>query len=436
MTFLPPTLNLAMQVAVWVFVQFLCVYSAVNLRVGIYNEIPDLAKDDLKSYKTMIEKGFNDEQHTVDAVVDKSQYYPYSGKLAEYLSKDGFDLIEMDTADLKGVVDKDLIIETPTQLPKDILPAAVSAVTIDKRLYAYPTLVCGYFLIGLSPDTCPLRDARVNYQALFDSLNECKTLIFADPKYSWERVVGGKMNDKSGSYLPLLYIDGYIDIYGPASVSKAIDDVLKGVVDKELCERLSWFISCCSDHKGTNPNKCYYDFPGSYVRSSSNVYPDVQDFKTYFYFGFSERVARIERDSTRTSYAAISGPLGNANYLLQFTDALVINKARWPAAGEAKRNAIIAFVNYFLSNSLRKSIAMGDDLHPPRVRYLLQATETFYETTTNVIYQDIFWSLKTAVASPSLTSSQQEKMLEVLTNQCVKISGSKPPVSGKFKQEL
>ena len=74
MTFLPPTLNLAMQVAVWVFVQFLCVYSAVNLRVGIYNEIPDLAKDDLKSYKTMIEKGFNDEQHTVDAVVDKSQY--------------------------------------------------------------------------------------------------------------------------------------------------------------------------------------------------------------------------------------------------------------------------------------------------------------------------------------------------------------------------
>ena len=143
----------------------------------------------------------------------------------------------------------------------------------------------------------------MNYQALFDSLNEFKTLIFGGPKHSCKRVVGGKMNDDSVWYLPFLYIDGYIDIHGCESIDKAIDNVLKGVVDGELCDRLSWYISCCSNHKHVEPNKCFYDFPG-YVESSSKcvyICPDVQDFKTYFYFGFSEKAAQIERDSTRTS---------------------------------------------------------------------------------------------------------------------------------------
>ena len=68
----------------------------------------------------------------------------------------------MDTADLRGVVEDDLIIEIPTNLPDHILPAAVSAVTINQHVYGYPTLVCGIFLIGLTPNTCPLREARNN----------------------------------------------------------------------------------------------------------------------------------------------------------------------------------------------------------------------------------------------------------------------------------
>ena len=428
------SINIAMQVAVWVFVQFLCVCSAVNLRVGIYNEIPDLAKDGLASYKAMIESGFNNEYHTVDAVVDPSEYSPY-GNLTAYLSQNGFDLIEMDTANLKEVVEADLVIQIPTPLPDDILQAAVSAVTINRFLYAYPTLVCGNFIVGLTPDICLLREARKNYIMFSKAMEECKTIIFNGGTYTWERMVGGKMNDEYGWYLPFLYIDGYIDIHGPHSVTQAVYEVLREVVDTELCQRLSWYISYCNDHKGESLNKCYVNFPGSYVNNSSNVYPDVENFKTYFYFGFSEKVAQIERGGIRKSYAAISGPLGSANYLLQFTDALVINKARWMAADDEKRNAIIAFVNYFLSNSLRRKIAMGEDLSPPQIRYLLQATETFYETTENIIYQDAFWSLNRAVPAPFLSDYERKKIEDVLTSRCVQIPVSNRG-SRKFKQEL
>ena len=42
----------------------------VQLKVGLYNEIPDLQRDGLASLKQMVEEGFNNEDHTVDAVVD------------------------------------------------------------------------------------------------------------------------------------------------------------------------------------------------------------------------------------------------------------------------------------------------------------------------------------------------------------------------------
>ena len=131
--------------AIVFFIQLLFVCSAVHIRVGIYNEIPDLNNDKLASYKNMIESGFNVATHKVDAVVDTAQYSPY-GDLNAYLAADGFDLIEMDTADLQSVVSNDLIMEIPTGLPYNLLQSSVSAVTIDGHVYAYPTLVCGNLL--------------------------------------------------------------------------------------------------------------------------------------------------------------------------------------------------------------------------------------------------------------------------------------------------
>ena len=275
--------------------------------------------------------------YTVDAVVDSKEYNPY-GKLEIYLSSDGFDLIEMDTADLKKVVVKDLIIEVPTSLPKRLLKSSVSAVIINGRAYAYPTLVCGNFIISLTPEfpNCNLRDARSDYDSFFDTMEKCKASVFPNSSHAWERLFGGKMNDEAGWYLPFLYLDGYIDIHGSQSIDDAIDELItQQYVGPILCERLSWLIGNCNDFQGEGQNKCYDNFSGSYVQSSSNVYPDVEN--DYMFFGFSEKVAQIERDSSRMSLSALSGPLGSQNLLLQFTDALVINKARWNAASEDKK---------------------------------------------------------------------------------------------------
>ena len=427
-----------MRVEVFTFVLLFSVCVAVQLKVGIYNDIPDLNNDQLASYKNLIESGFNNQDHTVDAVVNPSQYSPYDGNLDNYLSADGFDLIEMDTADLNSVYEKGLIMEVPSSLPTDLLQSAVSAVVINGRVYAYPTLVCGNFLISLTPKfaTCNIMQGQSGYTEFYNAMAQCQEAVKTDSQHTWERLLGGKMNDKWGWYLPSLYLDGYIDIHGEQSLDEGIDEVMRGIVDPMLCERLSWLIGNCNNLQGDDQNKCYYKFPGSYVDSSSNVYPDVENYKTYIYFGFSEKVAQIEMDSDRVASAALSGPLGQQNNLLQFTDALVINKARWNAANEEKQNAIIEFVQYFLSNTLRTQIAMGKDLNQPRPRYLLQATETFYEGTNDVIYQDIYWSLKRAVASPSLSDAQKSTMQGTLTQSCVKLPGGKANKRGKSKQEL
>ena len=221
---------------------------AVKIRVGLYNHIPDLGEDELQSYKELVEKGFASGSHTVEAVVDGNKYSPY-GKLDEYLVN--FDLIEIDTATLAQVAQKGLIKEVhDIYIPENMLPAAMEAVKINGVIYGYPTLACGNFLVGLSPaddKTCPLTGARKDYDSLKETLMKCSVK-------NYERLLGGKMNSESGWYLPFLYLDGYIDRHGPFSVARAIDDVTKGTVDEELCEKLSWFIKQCSSKDG---NKCY-----------------------------------------------------------------------------------------------------------------------------------------------------------------------------------
>ena len=75
------------------------------------------------------------------------------------------------------------------------------------------------------------------------------------------------------------------------------------------------------------------------------IYPDVEQGKNYMYFRFSEKLAQIERDSKRNAHVAISGPLGEQNILLQFTDTLVINKARWNKANEEYHHGICSILS-------------------------------------------------------------------------------------------
>ena len=75
---------------------------SATIRVGLYNSIPDLNEDQLLSYKEMVEREFNkftQGVHTVDAVVDPTEYSPYEN-LSTYFTDGKFDALEIDTVSL------------------------------------------------------------------------------------------------------------------------------------------------------------------------------------------------------------------------------------------------------------------------------------------------------------------------------------------------
>ena len=409
----------------------ICFTSAsINLKVGLYNSIPDLQVDNLTSYKLMVEKGFNNDDHTVNAVVKEDDYSP-NRPLKKYLNGD-FDLIEIDTANLLSILDLIVDINEVLPMPTDTLPTARSAVQVGNQLFGYPTLACGNFIIGLYPSTecsCPLRKSRSDFMNFKSTMEKCTSnLMSSFPMY--ERIIGGKMNDAKGWYLPFLYLDSYIDINGPGSIARAIQDLKHGIVDLHVCTNLQWFINLC----GNDPdgNKCYQkDITGSYVQHKKNVINDIKNKKTMFFFGFSEITAKILLDSDFCPYSATSWPLGPSNYMVQFTDALVVSKKSWETASNEKQNAIREFVKYFTSYDLRRKIALGEDLSPPKNRYLLQAIESFYKSVDDTIYKDLYWQLQRSVAAPSLLSEDRKLMEEVLEEKCTGSSKNK-----KIKSEL
>ena len=234
-------------------------------------------------------------------------------------------------------------------------------------------------------------------------------------------------------------LDGYIDIHGSQSLDQALNGLLLqgGVVDSTLCERLSHFIGHCTNIRDGYENKCYDKHHRDYFEDFSNIFRDLEEYSTYLYFGFLENIAYVKPESQRVPVTAIPVAMGEQNNLLLFTDALVINRTRWSAANAEKQAAIKDFIRYFTKNSLREKIAMRVDLRPPRPRWLLQASETFYKHTTDPLYRSLYPALRQAVAAPSLTTDQSSFIHNILTNSCFNISELATPLhDSRHKQEL
>jgi len=375
----------------------------IELKVGIYNHIPDLQEDGLLTYKNMIQNDFESATtHTVNAVVDGSQYDAY-GDLNAYLNGD-FDILEIDTVGLCSIDDNIIDVTTiGVAMPTDTLATARSAVERDGHYMGYPTLLCGNFIVSFTPggtQTCPLQTLTDIY-CFYQSLTQCQNSFI--PPY--ERVYGGKMNDKDGWYLPFLYLDGYVDLYGSSALDHAMQELLAGSFDKTTCERLRWFIGQCG-------SKCYdKNATGSYVESFSNLIQDIKNNKTLSMFGFSELSAEVMLGANVSPYAATSWPFGATTHMLQFTGALVVGQKAW--SDGTKRSAIREFIEFYISENFRSKISLGEDLSPQRNRYLLQAIESFYTSVvpTDPIYQDIYWELQTSVAAPCVTAQDRETML-------------------------
>jgi len=385
-------------------------FATVTLKVGLYNHIPDLQNDELASYKNLVERGFNSHSHQVNVVIKKNEYNPY-GPIDEYLKSGAFDLIEIDTASLMDVVDKQLIVNVDFVMPisADTLATAKAAVHHNGKDYGYPSLVCGNFIIGFSlhkEDTCPLKEGRNNFKAFQKVVTKCKTLI---PPF--ERLIGGQM---FGSwYLPFVYLDAYIDVNGKNTVHQAVADLKKEIVDKTVCNNLKWFLGLFNSKDYKSKCKEY---------NTVQLINDLDNLKIMHYFGFSEISAMVCK---RQPYAAISWPLGPETHMIQFTDALVVSQAAWLNADEKKKNAIRAFIKYFTGKKLRGQIANGEDLDQKRSRYLLPATKTFYNDTKDSLYKDIYSQLQNSITAPPLSHPEIKKMNVILENALIENCGVK-----------
>ena len=316
----------------------------------------------------------------------------------------------------------------------DVFPASEKAVIIGEEKYAYPTLVFGNFIHAITPAAlpdCPISSGTASFSEYETALEICKSNLMGEWS-DYERLVSGKMIDQDGWYQPYIYLDGYVDLHGAENLQQGLEDLMNGVVDDTLCERLKWFTGLCHHNDSEPQNLC--------LDTTSDVatfIDDVVDHKGVLLYSSPEKlplaVKKME-GSHRMIHGLGAVSMGNENVLLQFTESLVVSGDRWDEASSRKQSAIREFIEMFTSLQMRYNISSGFDLETPQNRYLLMPLMSFYSETDaadNPIYSDASDFLQNAIPAPPL--EDPTTLHETLMSKCINIDND----SGKkTKSEL
>ena len=312
--------------------------SETSLKIGLYNQIPDINNDKFQSYSEFLSAEWK-KQHPdikLQLCVNPDQYNPY-GNLKEYLD-DGpmsFDLIETDMARSKELKGKVLEIEKGEDIqPDEFFKATIDAVKDNEKYLGYPTLACGNFIIETQSDG--EQDVELENNKYGDFLASA-TLAQIMSKH--QRLIGGKIDDNAGWYLPFIYLDGVIDIKGPDCLNEEIQNVLHNKPNQTIVQRLKTFFVFFKDCLGEFDKK-------------GQIISHVADRKDGYFFGFSEKLSEIIKDAGDKRIRAtkvLAPPFGEDNYILVYTDALVINKKHFDSASDKKKKAIKEFAKFFTS---------------------------------------------------------------------------------------
>ena len=131
----------------------------------------------------------------------------------------------------------------------EIFPAAIDAMTVGDKIYGYPTLACGNFLTSIRQvSKCPINAGTAPMSKYKRALETCEKSFIGNQSDHYTTLVIGKMTDTWGWYLPYIYLDGYIDMYGMTSLQDGINELMAETVDENVCEELRWFIDLCKNH--------------------------------------------------------------------------------------------------------------------------------------------------------------------------------------------
>ncbi len=399
--------------------------SVVGLKVGMYPYIPDLNRDNLKSLQEMIKNDFEKENPDVQLTI-VTNWDPYdvdnvAGNLSS--ASDSFDILEIDTIVLGEVVDKGVVHPidfSKLDLDGVFFPAAVDGVTYRGKQYAVPTLNCGNVLMELvSGDVPPSQsDLLCSLEKGVHSEQDLKKIVrrcHEDFK-GVSKLVG---NFRGKWDLPLMFVDAYVDTYGRDEVDEAVDAPIDSAKSRKVLKNMKWFMDLDDAPDGSNKGE-----DGDY--KDGPPVNDIADSDNIMMYGYSEWLSQVmasKMTQKKHIHASciIAPPLGKSNFLLTFTDALIVNNSRF---GEKKKSlAISKFIKYYSSLSFRNKYAEGQDLkepHPPR--YVLIPRKDFYSKGgfgyTNKHYMQLQKILaELAVAAPNHgIAGRHEKMNEMLVD--------------------
>jgi thiamine pyridinylase len=363
--------------------------SNLKLRVAIFPYIPDLAGDKLAGLKKYIADEFNKitgHQVLVDTVAD-----PYNLKLLKstYLTDDesAYDIMELDTVLLGEVVeclqplDNFVCSVTPDVYSSSAVQSVWYSTHLEKHLYGIPTLQCASFLMELADLNHAPRKSLLKDWSTFDKLKEA--LDKEEEESGHRPLLCGDFRRIWG--LPMFCLDEYVDEHGNKTMCEGID---APVDDAELIKELKEFIDYGRLPDGMNP-----DTDGGFHEHHDKLVERAVKSKHVLMYTYSENMGETITKAARQMkpkrpLGIASPPLDHSNNLLTYTDAVVVNKAKY--ADHRKTELINYFLDFYTSLEFRFSYAFGGDLDQPVCpRYVLPARRDFF--TVDKVTKDEYY---------------------------------------------
>ena len=375
------------------------------LRVSIFPYIPDLAKDGLESLKQFIARTFK--KQTGIEVEVRSDADPYDLNLlkSSYLSSsptESYDVMELDTIILGELVksgkvkkiDKVFDAAHLQRLTDPLFSWCLHSAKVKGDLYGVPTLQCASFLVEL---VSVGHDPKVPLLKDWPSFSELKTTLNRQEKSGHHILIAGDFRGSWG--LPMFYLEAYVDEHGKDSIHEGVD---APVNDPQIIQNLKDFTDL-GEVDGKNP-----DTDGTFHEKPELLVHEVIDSQHILMYAYSESVgeplhAAADKKLAKKVLKIVSPPLESHNFLLTYTDALVVSNFSDQLENAKK------FIEFYTSLDIRAAIAFGRDL-PPSVkfpRYVLPARTDFF-TETGAINDQCYREFHAALKKHSIPAPNHD----------------------------
>lgn len=332
-----------------------------QLKVLLYSHVPTGNKaSNFTTIKNRIKKEFESRNPGIKLTVDmdalKLDTYKILDKqeaITGMISKDGYDLIEIDTLYLDKLVEKKLISPIEIKKRSQYMKSAMSAITIDGKEYGAPTMMCSYYL--------------------------------AHSKKNQGITLGGKDVTISGMYSDSMVISlVYSALYSQLN-SGSVSDFSKKSQDRTLVE-FSKIIKKCKNYKCTTKDYFYSkDLAKTLDLKSTNKHDVAIAYSQILHY------LKMKDPNFQISPFKLED---KAHPIFSLTNSLVVNKSRCNSKeclAKAQR-----FIDYYSSSDTLSWLSLNKDNPKFPARYLSPSVESFYtskEVKNDKDYQVIYKNL-------------------------------------------